>query len=96
MAMLVRTYLGGGTSDDGQSTPGIGLRARAQAGIQVTVASLTNQMHHVMAAGNDPAQRRTLDAELTRLHADVDAARTQLKALGEDAAAIDDWLTRIG
>ena len=72
------------------------LKVRAQAGITVSVASLTNRMKQVMAAGNEPAPRKSIDEDLGKLHLDVDAARTQLTTLGDSPAAVEQWLNRIG
>lgn len=72
------------------------LKVRAQAGITVTVASLSNRMKQVTAAGNDPAMRTSVDEDLAKLHLNVDAARTQLTTLGDSPAAVEQWLNRIG
>jgi O-methyltransferase involved in polyketide biosynthesis len=72
------------------------LKVKAQAGITVTVASLTNRMKQVMAAGNESALRKSVDEDLAKLHLDVDAARTQLTTLGDAPAAVEQWLGRIG
>jgi O-methyltransferase involved in polyketide biosynthesis len=72
------------------------LKVKAQAGITVTVASLSNRMKQVMAAGNEPALRKAVDEDLAKLHLDVDAARTQLTTLGDSPAAVEQWLSHIG
>ncbi|HEX3133669.1 MAG TPA: hypothetical protein VHX44_08810 [Planctomycetota bacterium] len=72
------------------------LKVKAQAGITVTVASLSNRMKQVMAAGNDAALRKSVDEDLAKLHLDVEAARTQLTTLGDSPAAVEHWLSHIG
>jgi hypothetical protein len=98
LVLVVRSFSGGGDlpADPVTASANLDLRVRAQAGIQVTVASLTNQMRQVMAAGNEPAQRTALDGQLAKLHLDVDAARSQLTTLGDPPAAVEQWLQRIG
>lgn len=99
LALAVRTCSNAGAdlpADPITSSANLDLRLKAQSRIQVEVASLSNRMKQVMAAGNEPAQRQALDPELAKLHVDVDDARTQLTTLGEAPAAVDHWLTRIG
>jgi hypothetical protein len=94
-----RSFIGGNAEPPAgpvTASASLDLRVKAQAGIQMTVASLSNRMKQVMAAGNEPAQRAALDDDLSRLHIAVDAARSDLVRLGDSSAAIDQWLGRIG
>jgi hypothetical protein len=99
LVFVIRSFTAGDVSvpaDPVTSSANLDLRVHAQAGVQVTIASLSNQMKQVMAAGNDPAQRRALDADLTALHAKVEESRSKLTTLGDSPAAVEQWLTHIG
>lgn len=78
------------------SAASLDLKVKAQAEVSITVTSLSNRIKQTMAAGNDPAQRSALTKDITALHAKVDAAREQLIALGDQPAAVDQWLDRVG
>lgn len=98
LVLLVRTFIDGGAempADPITSSANLDLRMHAQSQIQVTIASLTNRMKQVMAAGNEPAQRTALDADLAEFHTKLEQARTQLIDLGDPPAAVDHWLSRI-
>lgn len=99
LVLAIRLFTGGNAdapADPITSSANLDLRIRAQAGVQVTVGSLSNRMKQVMAAGNEPAQRKALDGDLAELHAKVDETREQLTKLGDSPEAVDQWLARIG
>jgi O-methyltransferase involved in polyketide biosynthesis len=99
LGMLVFSWMdsaGGLPADPVTSSVSLDLKVKAQADVSITVTSLSNRIKQTMAAGNDPAQRSALTKDIAALHAKVDAAREQLIALGDQPAAVDQWLDRVG
>ena len=80
------------TSDPVTSSANLNLKVKAQAGMAVAVAGASNRIRQVMAAGNDPTQRKQVIEDLAKLHEDVDHAQEQLSKLGDSPAAIEHWL----
>lgn len=99
LGMVVFSWMdsaGGLPADPVTSAASLDLKVKAQAEVSITVTSLSNRIKQTIAAGNDPAQRSALSKDITALHAKVDAARQQLVALGDQPAAVDQWLDRVG
>ncbi len=87
---------GGLPADPLTSSASLDLKVKAQAEVSITVTSLSNRIKQTMAAGNDPAQRTALTKDIAVLHATVDKAREQLVTLGDQPAAVEQWLDRVG
>ncbi len=86
---------GGLPADPLTSSASLDLKVKAQAEVSITVTSLSNRIKQTMAAGNDPAQRTALTKDIAALHATVEKAREQLVTLGDQPAAVEQWLDRV-